>query len=216
MKSIDKWNFYVKGMQLHQSVCSSTCSIESMGHIASLIDPKKFNKILDIGVGEGKETSILKELGYSPTGIITGEANKAWASEHYPGIEFIDCDMHDLPFPKDSFDAIYTNQVFEHAYAPFIFLLECYSVLRRGGLFYICTPKFEERLTPNNPDTLDAQWISHHHPSVFPANVYRQLFEKTGFNVLMQNDNETSFLLEKGPESNLHQDITNLLLRRTY
>ena len=216
MRNIDKWNFYVNGMQMHHSLCNSTCTPESMGFIKNLIPPNQYNKILDIGVGEGKETSILKDFGYSPTGIITGADNNRWAKENYPGIEFVDCDMHDLPFPNGSFDAIYMNQVFEHAYAPFIFLLECYSVLRNGGLAYICVPKFEERLSDNNPSTLDAQWISHHHPSVFPANVYRQLFEKTGFNVLIQNDNETSFLLEKGSKENLHQDLINLLSRRTY
>jgi len=210
-----KWKYYVEGMQMHQSVCCSTCTVESMKFITDLIPPDKYNKMLDIGVGEGKETSILKELGYNPTGIITGEDNKRWAAEHYPGIEYIPCDMHDLPFDKNTFDAIYTNQVFEHAYAPFIFLLECYSVLRPGGLMYVCTPRFEQRTTPNNPGTIDAQWISHHHPSVFPSNVYRQLFEKTGFNVIMEDENVTSFLLEKGPISNLHHDLINLLSRRT-
>ena len=212
----NKWDFYVKGMQLHQSVCNSTCTKDSMNFITGLIPPEKYNKILDIGAGEGKETSILKDLGYNPTGIITGEDNKRWAKEHYHGIEFIDCDMHDLPFPNNSFDAIYTNQVFEHAYAPFIFLLECYSVLKPGGLFYICTPKFEDRTSQNDPGTLDAQWVSHHHPSIFSPNIYRQMFEKTGFIIRVQDSEAVFFLLEKGPVTNLHHDLRNLISRRTY
>jgi SAM-dependent methyltransferase len=215
MNNIDKWNTYVLGLQAHGSVCQGTQTLDSIRFITELIPVGTYNKILDIGAGEGLETSLLKQLGYNPMGIISGEHNKRWAKKHYPDTEFIDCDMHDLPFPIDTFDAIFTNQVFEHAYAPFIFLLECYSVLKPGGLFYVCTPKFEERQSPNNPSTIEAQWISHHHPSVFPPNVYRQLFEKTGFIVLKQDNNMVSFLLQKGPLNSLHPDVQQILLRRS-
>lgn len=209
-----KWNFYVDGMQKHHSVCCSTCTVDSMKFITELIDPVKYNKILDIGVGEGKETSILKELGYTPTGVITGEDNIRWAADNYKDIKFISCDMHDLPFGSNTFDSIYTNQVFEHAYAPFIFLLECYCVLRIGGLFYVRTPKYQDRYFKNDPSSIEAQYLSHHHPSMFSAGVYRQIFEKTGFNILKENDEEMSFLLEKGPITNLHPDLRVLLSGR--
>ena len=209
-----KWDMYVKGMQMHHSVCSSTQSIDTIRFITEMIPPEKYNKILDIGVGEGLETELLRQLGYTPTGIITGEDNKIWARDHYKDIEFVDCDMHDLPFKSGTFDAIYTNQVFEHAYAPFIFLLECFCVLKRGGLMYVCTPRFEERHSNNEPNDISAQYISHHHPSVLSPNTYRQMFEKTGFMVIRQDDASSTFLLQRGHEAFLHGDVQGIIKQR--
>ena len=209
-----KWEMYINGMQGHQSVCETFYNIDNMRFITSLIPPDKYNRVLDIGVGEGLETSILKQLGYNPIGIISGEDNIRWADEHYPDIEFIECDMHDLPFGNETFDAIYTNQVFEHCFAPFIMLLECYAVLKKGGMMYIKMPTFMDRTTPNDPTSIDASYISHHHPSMFSPNILKQMFEKTGFIVNMENHSEMSFLLQKGPLSFLHGDVARIIEKR--
>jgi 2-polyprenyl-3-methyl-5-hydroxy-6-metoxy-1,4-benzoquinol methylase len=214
MRDVRKWNFYVESLQSHAVLCRSEHTIETMKFIVELIPPARYNKILNIGVGEGLETKILKQLGYDPTGIISGEANIKWARENCSDIKFYACDMHDLPFTSNTFDSIYTNQVFEHAYAPFIFLLECYCVLKPGGLMYIRTPSFRERHEPNDPSSLEASYISHHHPSMFSPNIYQQMFEKAGFNIVKRDDNEMSFLISKGPITNLHSDFHSLLVKR--
>jgi len=210
----NKLNFYGDLLQASPSISIDGNSPDVMRHIINKIPPDKYNKILDIGVANGYETQILKDFGYSPVGIIRGRANVEWAVKNYPGITFIDCDMHDLPFLGDSFDAIYTNQVYEHAFAPFIFLLECWSVLRVGGILFVCIPCFEERHTKNSPGTMEAQWISHHHPSLFPGAVNRQMFEKTGFEIMLETPNSDMFLLKKLPGEYLHPDVLTAVKKR--
>jgi ubiquinone/menaquinone biosynthesis C-methylase UbiE len=205
---------YIVGLQGHGGLCVTNYDADMMRFITDLIPPAQYNKILDIGAGEGRETLALKNLGYTPTGIITGEDNKKWAKENCPGIEFIDCDMHDLPFPSNSFDAVYMNQVFEHAFAPFIFLIELYCVLRPNGLMYLKMPEFQERHVPNDPTTMEASWISHHHPNMVSPNILRQMFEKTGFIVKKEDPKEMSFLLQKGPELLLHGSVAQVVRLR--
>ena len=211
MDNIKKWNLYVYGMQAHPSVCSSEHNEDSMRFITELISPKLYPKILNIGAGEGRETYVLKQLGYDPTGIVRGEVNLKYAHENFPGIDFMDVDMHDLPFKSGTFDAIYMDQVFEHCFAPFIVLLEMYCVLKRGGLIYIKMPKFEERTTPNNPHTMESCWISHHHPNVIPNGALKQMFEKTGFAVIKEQPDTVMFLLQKLNRAFLHSDVANIL-----
>ena len=51
-----------------------------------------------------------------------------------------------LPFPSDSADCIYTSQFIEHLqpHQAFVFLSECYRVLRPGGILRTVTPNLEE------------------------------------------------------------------------
>lgn len=209
-----KWNFYVSGMQAHPSRCNSADAIDGVNYVKSFMSPETHPKLLNIGVGEGMESYLFKKMGYDVTGIIWGEPNVKYAMEHYKDIRFVNCDMHDLPFPSNSFDAAYMNEVFEHAYAPYIFLLELYCVLKEGGICYIHGPHYDDRLTPNNPSTIEAQWISHHHPSILPKNVYKQLFEKTGFELIHGDDNGSVFVIKKLSSDHLHQDVSNLLAGR--
>lgn len=211
----NKFLFYVDALQAHYGVCHDSNTVENMRHIVSRIPPEKYNNILDIGVANGLETKILKDFGYSPIGVIRGHDNKQWALEHYPDVKFVDCDMHDLPFASNTFDAIYTNQVYEHTFAPFIFLLECWCVLKEGGLFYICIPGFTERHTKNDPNTMESFWISHHHPSLFPDNVNKQLFEKAGFEIVEEVLSSGVYLLKKSQISALHPDIQSTVKRRS-
>ena len=204
---MNKMLYYIDKLQAHPSICDFPGSHASMKHVVDMIPPGKYNKILNIGAANGLETKILKDFGYSPVGMVRGADNMAWATTHYPDIEFLDGDMHDLPFRKNTFDAIYTNQVFEHSYAPYIFLLECWCVLREGGLFYIEIPIFEERYTKNDPDSLFANHVSHHHPSLFPSSVNRQLFEKAGFEIVCEKNVSTTVVLRKLSIDALHSDV---------
>ena len=214
----EKWKMYIDVLQGHPSLCKSFHTKEDMQFITNHIPPKDFPRMLDIGAGEGLETKVLKDLGYDVTGIVRGDLNTGFAKKNYPGVKFIDCDMHDLPFPSGSFDGIYTNQVFEHAFAPFIFLLEMYCVLREGGRIWIAMPEFKEKgdLTANK----DINYISHHHPNIVCWNLLSQMFEKTGFKVLYKKTVESNpyfdnpYLLEKQPISFLHSDVQTVVNKR--
>lgn len=52
-------------------------------------------------------------------------------------------DMHDMPFPAASFDLIYASNVFEHAFAPYVALMECRRVARDGAVAILILPEFD-------------------------------------------------------------------------
>lgn len=213
----EKWQMYIDTLQGHPSVCRSTHTSESMKFITKLIPPEKYPKILNIGAGEGLETYILKELGYDATGIIRGVTNLEYAYENFPNINYVDCDMHDLPFPNETFDAIYMNQTFEHSYAPFIFLLEMYSVLKPHGRVWTAMPHFKEI---DDPTIGEPNKLSHHHPNTLCYNLLKQLFESTGFQMLqfelIQNNSyfDNPYLLEKLPIKSVHDNVKTVLVKR--
>ena len=214
----EKWQMYIDVLQGHPSICKSSHNKGCMEFITEHMPVANFPRMLDIGAGEGLETKALKDLGYDVTGIVRGEVNIEFAKENFPGIEFVDCDMHDLPFPSNSFDGIYTNQVFEHAFAPFIFLIEMFCVLREGGRVWIAMPEFKEKGDPTA--NKDINYISHHHPNIISWNILSQMFEKTGFKVLYKKAIEKNpyfdnpYLLEKQPISFLHSDVQTVVNKR--
>jgi SAM-dependent methyltransferase len=207
----DKWEMYMFALQGHPTICKAHHTVDTMKFICDLIPPSEFPKMLNIGAGEGLETKILKDLGYDVTGIIRGKPNLEFATRNYPDIKFVDTDMHDLPFSCDSFDAIYMNQVFEHAFAPFIFLLELYCVLKEGGRMWLGLPGFREidDITAHK----DINLINHHHPNILCINLFGQYFRKTGFEFISTSGD--NYLLQKMPLSALHSDVqTAVNMRR--
>lgn len=59
------------------------------------------------------------------------------------GVDLVPCeplvvegDIHDLPFPEESFDFVFSN-IFDHALKPRVFMREAQRVLRPGGLFLL-------------------------------------------------------------------------------
>lgn len=213
----EKWDLYIDTMQGHPSVCQSSHTIEGMKFITEHIPPDKFPRLLDIGAGEGLETKVLSQLGYNVIGLIRGKINLKYAYKHFPGIIFVESDMHDLPFPSESFDSIYMNHTFEHLYAPFIFLLECYCILKKGGRMWIAIPDFKEI---DDPTIGDPNKISHHHPNMICYNLLKQMFESTGFKIIycksIKNNPcfDSPYLLEKQDISCLHSDVRTVIEKR--
>ncbi len=213
----EKWNMYLETLQGHPSVCSSSHTIESMKFITEFIPPKDFPYILNIGAGEGLETKILTQLGYKTIGIIRGTPNIEHAHKNFPEIIFLDLDMHDLLFPSNTFDAIYLNHTFEHSFAPFIFLLEMYYVLKPKGRIWIAMPEFKEI---DDSTITEPNKLYHHHPNMLCYNLLKQMFESTGFKILYSKKIDKNpyfdnpYLLEKQPLSTLHSDVRTAVLKR--
>lgn len=205
-------------LQGHPSVCqSSHATIENMKFILEYLPLEKFPRILNIGAGEGLETKILHDLGYDVIGLINGKINLEYAYNHFPNMTYVECDMHDLPFQSESFDSIYMVHTFEHLFAPYIFLLEAYCILKKCGRIWISMPPFKEI---DDPSLEDASRISYHHPNMICDNILRQMFESTGFKIIYRRCIDShyyfgnSYILEKQDISVLHSDIISTISKR--
>lgn len=97
--------------------------------------------VLDAGCGPGGKTLFFAGKGCSK--IIGADideshiahANKFLQKQNAPNVEYIVADLSQIPFPNDSFDIIFLNDVFEHIERPILskVLAECKRVLKPGG-----------------------------------------------------------------------------------
>ncbi|HMG66595.1 MAG TPA: class I SAM-dependent methyltransferase, partial [Chitinophagaceae bacterium] len=99
-------------------------------------------KILDFGCGAGKEVYFFRKMGYKAYGCDIDsffDATQIKCNEERliePGeIIFKKIDMTDyrIPFADESFDYVFSNQVFEHVQNYPEALAEIYRVLKPGG-----------------------------------------------------------------------------------
>lgn len=109
--------------------------------LVDVVCPEASGKdVLVLGTGTGREMKALREFGANRVeGVTLGKRNQKFANEvvgEYPVV----CDLHMLPWGVEEFDMVAAFQVFEHTYAPVIFLLEVNRVLRTGGSLYMETP----------------------------------------------------------------------------
>lgn len=121
------------------------------------LPPIDYPNILDLGAGAGIDMKVLSEKGYFVSGIGFGKENLEYAKNKY-GIKIYEMDMHDLAFPDQTFDGIFSIQTFEHSLSPFIVASEVSRVLRVRGRVLIDTP---------DPDD-EAMWSKHHPGLLYP------------------------------------------------
>jgi SAM-dependent methyltransferase len=100
--------------------------------------------VLDFGCGNGRSIDLFKEI--LPDSKWTGvdiESSPEVNSRERTDEFFFTYDGRTLPFPSDSFDLVYSNQVMEHVRDPEFSLQEIRRVLCRGGTFIGQTSQFE-------------------------------------------------------------------------
>jgi SAM-dependent methyltransferase len=101
--------------------------------------------ILDVGCGRKPYRDIFKVDSY--IGMDLENEGHDHSNEnidvYYDGIRF--------PFEENTFDAIFTSQVFEHVFNPGIFLKEIHKVLKSGGKLLLTVPfVWDEHEQPND------------------------------------------------------------------
>lgn len=121
-------------------------------------------KLLDCGCGPGTITLGLAEL-ISP-GTVTGIdrelsqiqiARENAANQSISTAEFIQASIYDLPFPDNSFDAVFSHALFEHLQEPVKALQEIYRVLKPGGKVGVRSPDWGKfSIAPLTPELNDA------------------------------------------------------------
>jgi SAM-dependent methyltransferase len=132
------------------------------------------------------------EAGYNPVGITFGRDNIEIANKKY-FIKLHEMDMHNLLFPENYFDGVFSIQTFEHAFSPWLHILEMRRVLRAWGRVFIDVPD------PDDQVMLETIW----HISVLYPNQIKALFEKAGFREVkdLTVKHRLAFCFEKLPDA---------------
>lgn len=147
-------------------------------------------RILEIGAGTGWQAQTLQALGFDVEAIDLSSSNY---KEHrvFPVVDY---DGHRIPFGDDSFDVVFSSNVLEHIPHVEEFQREIHRVLKPGGVAVHIVPSSTWRFWSNITDILKAWKIPDRHGEhatnalteilLFRKNWWRQLFEKTGWQVV--------------------------------
>ncbi|MDD2534601.1 MAG: methyltransferase domain-containing protein, partial [Eubacteriales bacterium] len=142
--------FVHEQIQIRYTRESQTSSNLSCGGNVAFLNIKLGETILDLGCGRGRETFEAAHLA-GPTGRAVGldltqamvDKASATATESLDvqsgriHVEFVQGDIERLPFADDSFDAIISSCVINHAQDKQRVYREIFRILRPGGRFVI-------------------------------------------------------------------------------
>ena len=101
---------------------------------------KSGDRVADLGCGSGVFTDLLRRHGCVPTGLDISPKLIELGRRKYPGIEFLEGDAENLPFPDASFDGVLLAGIVHHFPEPARMAAEVYRVLRPGGHFVAFDP----------------------------------------------------------------------------
>ncbi len=98
--------------------------------------------ILDIGCGEGTKLNLIGNKNAQKTGIDVSQDAINTAQIQYPQLNFRMCDIEELPFQNNTFEASFSAFVMEHLDNPKQFISEMIRVTKKKGLIIIICPNF--------------------------------------------------------------------------
>lgn len=102
------------------------------------------DRILDLGCGTGTSADLFKRILPEAQWIgLDIEESPEVASRSRTGVEFHSFDGINIPFPDESFDLIFSNQVLEHVRQPVELLKEVRRVLKPEGVMVGSTSHLE-------------------------------------------------------------------------
>lgn len=141
--------------------------------------PKKGDKVLDVGFGNGAFLNDSKAVGWEVTGVDPDKT--AVANVKKRGMDVCQGGIEVFEGRSEIFEAITISHVIEHVHDPEMVLKNAYRLLKPGGVLFIETPNIESygyRLFRHNWLPLD----SPRHLIIFSKNSIRDLLHKVGFN----------------------------------
>lgn len=107
------------------------------GKLAPLIGEVIGRKILDVGAGTGRVSTILSSQGALVTALDVSEKMLSVLKKKNKQITTVVGDAEALPFPDASFDVVVSAFVIVHLKDPTRFFDEAYRVLKDGGLLVV-------------------------------------------------------------------------------
>jgi len=102
---------------------------------------KPGSRVLDVGCGAGFLTNFLSEHGFDVTGVDLADKALAVAADRDTTrkVKYQVGNAYELPFEKESFDAVCSMDVLEHVEDPARVIAEAARVLKPGGQFFFYT-----------------------------------------------------------------------------
>jgi ubiquinone/menaquinone biosynthesis C-methylase UbiE len=151
-------------------------------------------KLLDCGCGPGTITLGLAQTIFPGTvTAIDQEASQICiarenaAKQAIDNVDFIEASVYTLPFPDNSFDAVFSHALFEHLQQPLQALRELWRVLKPGGEAGIRSPDWGGFLiAPSTPELEQAlsyyKFLQQHNGgNVYVGRELRALLRQAGF-----------------------------------
>lgn len=98
--------------------------------------------ILDLGCGEGTRLNFLSSKGVHLTGIDISSKAINIAKKKFPGINFLNADLDNVPLKDESFDLIYSAYVLEHLSNPEKVISKAIRLLSSRGRLVLIAPNY--------------------------------------------------------------------------
>jgi len=116
-----------------------------LGVVRDLVEPHDGERVVDLGCAAGAVTHFLSGFGCQVVGVDSEQLAIETARSLFPGLEFAQADVAELPFADASFDKAVAADLVEHlsdeSFARM--LAEVHRVLVPGGTLSIYTPNPE-------------------------------------------------------------------------
>jgi ubiquinone/menaquinone biosynthesis C-methylase UbiE len=151
---------------------------------------KTKSKVLEIGCATGILTHYLVKSGYVPTGIDYSNKMINIAKNKYHNIDFLEADIHNLPFENNAFDNIIAASVINIISDKNKALSELFRVCKKGGGVSVLVPlkgfnnddlhALQKKLTTNADFSAIAMEAWHKNPPKMTINELISLFKQAG------------------------------------
>ncbi|WP_445661496.1 class I SAM-dependent methyltransferase [Bacillus sp. FSL K6-3431] len=156
--------------------------------LVDLLDPKKGEKILDLGCGTGDLAKKLYDFEVNIIGVDKSENMVTQAMQKYPHIKFAVCDATELEYDSE-FEAVFSNATLHWIKKPKQALHCIFNSLKPGGRFIAefggkgnvqsITDEISKQFK-----CLDLEYKEEQFPWYFPSiGEYSSLMEEVGFKV---------------------------------
>lgn len=141
------WNVHIHDLEISSHPAGSPeffrdldeYHFEKLHHLPRLVDFNGYSRrqVLDVGCGAGVDLARFVKGGARGVGVDIAGAAVRLAHENFrqQGLRghFVEADGEHLPFPPDTFDAVYAHGVVQYTADGSRLVEECRRVLNRGG-----------------------------------------------------------------------------------
>lgn len=138
--------------------------------------------LLDVGAGFGTFCEEIQRIRLFRKVIAVEPAPDLAETCRRKGLAVIEKPIEKVCLEEEAVDVVVSFEVIEHLFAPRVFVQNCASALKPGGLFVITCPNvkgFDLVVLQSLSDTVDAEHLNYFHPASFS-----HLLDQHGFEVL--------------------------------